>query len=101
MNLSLLSHEWLVLLLGLGLLLVDLYLPPAAKRKLGYAAALGVAAHETGHAFQDISHYPLLGIRNGLVPLAGIGSTLSWIILEIRKIYLALSAEGIFFQTES
>src|SRR5437667_6442352 len=44
MNLALLSHEWLVLLLGLGLLLVDLYLPPAAKRKLGYAAALGVGA---------------------------------------------------------
>src|SRR5436305_113580 len=42
MNLLLLSHEWLVLLLGLGLLLADLWLPLAAKRKLGYAAALGV-----------------------------------------------------------
>jgi len=42
MNLFLLSHELLVLALGLGLLLVDLWLPPAAKRKLGYAAALGV-----------------------------------------------------------
>ena len=42
MNLFLLSHELLVLALGLGLLLVDLWLPPVAKRKLGYVAALGV-----------------------------------------------------------
>jgi NADH-quinone oxidoreductase subunit N len=42
MNLLLLSHEWLVLLLGLGLLLADLWLPAPAKRKLGYAAAIGV-----------------------------------------------------------
>ncbi len=42
MNLPLLSHELLVLALGLGLLLVDLWLPLPAKRKLGYAAAIGV-----------------------------------------------------------
>jgi NADH-quinone oxidoreductase subunit N len=44
MNVALLSHEWLVLLLGLGLLLADLWLPSTARRKLGYVAALGVAA---------------------------------------------------------
>src|SRR2546423_14259926 len=42
MNLFLLSHEWLVLLLGLGVLLADLWVPPASRRKLGYAAAIGV-----------------------------------------------------------
>jgi NADH-quinone oxidoreductase subunit N len=42
MNVLLLSHELLVLTLGLGLLLVDLWLPLPAKRKLGYAAAIGV-----------------------------------------------------------
>src|SRR5208283_3335845 len=42
MNLPLLSHELLVLVLGLALLLVDLWLPLPAKRKLGYAAAIGV-----------------------------------------------------------
>ena len=42
MNLLLLSHELLVLALALGLLLVDLWLPLPAKRKLGYAAAIGV-----------------------------------------------------------
>jgi NADH-quinone oxidoreductase subunit N len=44
MNVALLSHEWLVLALGLGVLLTDLWLPLPAKRKLGYAAALGVGA---------------------------------------------------------
>src|SRR5579884_746898 len=46
-------------------------------------AALGVAAHEAGHALQDAHHYPLLVLRNGLVPLASIGSQLSWIIIMI------------------
>jgi len=43
MNLPLLNHELLVLALGLGLILVDLWLPAAAKPKLGYVAALGVS----------------------------------------------------------
>ena len=42
MNLLLLNHELLVLALALGLLLVDLWLPLTAKRKLGYAAAIGM-----------------------------------------------------------
>jgi NADH-quinone oxidoreductase subunit N len=42
MNTLLLSHELLVLALALGLILVDLWLPVAAKPKLGYIAALGV-----------------------------------------------------------
>src|SRR5262245_64009808 len=35
--------------------------------------ALGLAAHEAGHALQDATGYPILGIRNGLVPLASFG----------------------------
>jgi len=42
MNYSLLSHELLVLALGLGILLADLWLPVSAKRKLGYVAAIGI-----------------------------------------------------------
>jgi len=42
MNVLLLSHELLVLVLALGLLLADLWLPLPAKRKLGYVAAVGV-----------------------------------------------------------
>jgi Zn-dependent membrane protease YugP len=46
-------------------------------------AALGIAAHESGHALQDAHRYPLLVLRNGLVPLASVGSNLSWIIIMI------------------
>jgi len=43
MNTLLLSHELLVVTLGLCLLLADLWLPVSAKRKLGCAAAIGIA----------------------------------------------------------
>src|SRR5687767_6347670 len=43
MNLSLISMEVSVVALGLVLLLADLWLPPARKRLLGYAAAAGLA----------------------------------------------------------
>src|ERR1043165_7235731 len=42
MNTLLLTHELLIIALGLGLLLIDLWIAPAAKRKLGYFAAIGV-----------------------------------------------------------
>jgi len=44
-------------------------------------AALGLAAHEAGHAIQDAAGYPGLVIRNLVVPLAGIGSQLFWLLL--------------------
>jgi len=43
MNTLLLSHEILVLVLALGILVADLWLPAPAKRKLGYVAAIGLA----------------------------------------------------------
>jgi Zn-dependent membrane protease YugP len=43
-------------------------------------AALGVAAHEAGHALQDATHYPLLGLRTWLVRIASIGSLLFWLL---------------------
>ncbi len=39
-------------------------------------AAIGVAAHETGHAIQHHSGYALLALRSSLVPVAGIGSSI-------------------------
>jgi uncharacterized protein len=44
-------------------------------------AAVGIAAHEAGHAIQDAYRYPLLGMRNLLVPAAGIGSNFAWIAI--------------------
>jgi len=40
-------------------------------------AAIGVAAHEVGHAIQDLEGYEPLRIRNGLVPVVNIGSMAS------------------------
>lgn len=45
-------------------------------------AALGVAAHETGHAIQHAKSYAPLNIRQSLFPVASIGSTWGfWIFL--------------------
>lgn len=49
-------------------------------------ASLGIAAHEAGHAIQDAVHYAPLKIRNGIVPLAGIGSNFSWLLLIIGMV---------------
>jgi len=37
-------------------------------------AAVGIAAHEAGHALQDARAYAPLALRNAAVPLAGFGS---------------------------
>lgn len=51
-------------------------------------AALGVAAHECGHAIQDKTGYGMLSVRNAAVPMANIGSNFSFIVFFIG---LALS----------
>ncbi len=53
-------------------------------------AAIGVAAHETGHAIQDARRYVPLNIRASLVPAANIGS--SW--------GLPLAVFGFFLNSE-
>ena len=58
-------------------------------------AAVGVAAHECGHAIQHAIHYAPLEIRSAIVPLANFGSTLSWplfflgLIMSIRPLITA------------
>ncbi len=50
-------------------------------------AALGIAAHEAGHALQDAHRYGPLVIRNGLVPMAMYGPNIA-IILIIAGMFL-------------
>ncbi|WP_105203713.1 zinc metallopeptidase [Neobittarella massiliensis] len=40
-------------------------------------ASIGVAAHEAGHALQHAEHYAPLKLRNAIIPLTNLGSTLS------------------------
>jgi len=45
-------------------------------------AAVGIAAHEMGHALQDKENYGALRLRSALVPVANIGSSFGiWIII--------------------
>lgn len=50
-------------------------------------ASLGVAAHETGHAYQHANGYLPLQLRAALVPAAGIGSNAGWIMAMIGLVF--------------
>ena len=46
-------------------------------------AAVGVAAHECGHAIQHQNSYFPLTLRTAIVPVANLGSTLAWALILI------------------
>ncbi len=46
-------------------------------------AAVGVAAHEAGHAVQYAERYAPIVIRNKIVPAVNFGSSISWIVLTL------------------
>lgn len=46
-------------------------------------AAVGIAAHEAGHAIQDAKHYAPLKIRNMAVPVASVGSNFGMFAIMI------------------
>ena len=46
-------------------------------------AAIGVAAHEVGHAVQDSSGYAPLKLRNSLVPAASLGSNMGMMLFML------------------
>ena len=64
-------------------------------------AAIGVAAHECGHAIQHQEGYAPLKLRAASVPLANIGSWISWpvIIIGLLLGYIGLAKLGIFLFT--
>lgn len=50
-------------------------------------AAVGVAAHECGHAIQHQQGYVPLTIRSAIVPVANFGSTLAWPLIILGLIF--------------
>lgn len=54
-------------------------------------AAIGVAAHECGHAIQHAKGYLPLNLRTAFVPFANIGSALAWPVILV----------GLFIHSES
>ena len=50
-------------------------------------AAIGVAAHECGHAVQHAEGYTPIKIRSALVPVTNFGSTFGFIILAIGLLF--------------
>jgi Zn-dependent membrane protease YugP len=70
-------------------------------------AALGIGAHEAGHAIQHANQYAPLSIRNAVVPVAQFGSGFSWIIIfagfalgyfNLMLIGIGLFSVVVFFQ---
>ena len=94
--------------------LTDHYDPKAGVIRLsdsvynnGSAAAIGVAAHEAGHAVQHATGYSPLAIRNAIIPICNVGSNLAMplillgFVLEMFGLcYLGIIAFGFstFFQ---
>lgn len=71
-------------------------------------AAVGIAAHEAGHAIQDARRYAPLVVRNAAVPIAGFGSNFAMILVILGAVVsslnflitvgIALFAGVVFFQ---
>lgn len=65
-------------------------------------AAIGIAAHETGHAIQHSLEYTPLKIRNVIYPVCGFGSRMAWplffvgILLGNSMVGVGLMNIGIF-----
>jgi len=70
-------------------------------------AAVGIAAHEAGHALQDAHGYALMAVRNAAVGTANIGSSFGLLLFlvglgmalkPVAWLGLALFASVVFFQ---
>lgn len=62
-------------------------------------AAIGVAAHEAGHALQDAGAYAPLKVRNSIVPVVNLGSGMAFPLFFIGFLFRApvLMDVGILF----
>ena len=50
-------------------------------------AAIGVAAHECGHAIQHAKGYAPLSLRSAVIPVVNIGSTISWPVILLGLVF--------------
>lgn len=67
-------------------------------------AAVGIAAHEAGHALQHALGYAPLAIRNAAVPVASLGSNAAFILVFVGLVFhslvgLAYLGIALFFGT--
>lgn len=51
-------------------------------------AAVGVAAHECGHAIQHQKNYIPLSLRSAIVPVANFGSSLAWPLILLGLFFI-------------
>lgn len=58
-------------------------------------AAVGVACHEAGHAYQDAEQYGPLKLRNVMIPAVNIGSSLGPILFMIGLVLSSMNDFGI------
>jgi Zn-dependent membrane protease YugP len=58
-------------------------------------AAVGVACHEAGHAIQHATAYKPLALRSALVPTAGIGSSIGYMVMLFGLIMQSANMVGI------
>lgn len=82
--------------------LTDHYDPTAGVLRLSdavydssSAAAIGVAAHEAGHAIQHAEGYAPIKLRTALVPVTSFASKFSWIIIIAGILFMNVSGDGL------
>lgn len=57
------------------------------------AAAIGVAAHEAGHAIQHATGYGPVVLRSKMVPITTFASRFTWIIIVLGALFLGIGLE--------
>ena len=59
-------------------------------------AAIGVAAHECGHAVQHATGYVPLKLRSSLVPVANFGSSIAWPLIILGFFFNSSTTSSLF-----
>ncbi|MDL2212037.1 zinc metallopeptidase [Erysipelotrichaceae bacterium OttesenSCG-928-M19] len=59
-------------------------------------ASLAIAAHEVGHAIQYATKYPVIALRNKILPLAISASNLAWVVI-FAGLFLTTASNTILY----